>query len=57
MGMLCDICGERPPIIHIEGIGQFCEKCNNERMLKLHEMEDDFNYTGRHFEPAKDYTE
>lgn len=43
--MLCDICGERPPIIHIEGVGHFCEKCNNERMLKLHDMEDDFNYS------------
>lgn len=33
--MKCDFCGREPAIIHIEGIGDFCLDCHNERMATL----------------------
>ena len=30
--MKCDICGKEPALIHIEGVGNFCLDCHNNRM-------------------------
>ena len=30
--MMCDICGKKHAMIHIEGEGNFCFDCHNERM-------------------------
>ena len=33
--MKCDVCGKDPALIHIEGVGNFCLDCHNERMAAL----------------------
>ena len=30
--MICDTCGEKPAMIHVEGEGDFCLSCYNKRM-------------------------
>ena len=43
--MMCDICGEKPVMIHIEGEGDFCLDCHNERMSSQFRMDkNSFNY-------------
>ena len=42
--MLCDCCKKEESVIQISGVGHFCMKCHNDRMLKHFEKQDDFNY-------------
>lgn len=43
--MMCDICGKKSAMIHIEGEGNFCLDCHNERMSSRFGMDkNSFNY-------------
>ena len=43
--MKCDICGKEPALIHIEGVGNFCLDCHNERMASMCGLDHDpFKY-------------
>lgn len=42
--MLCDICGQREAVIHIEGEGNFCAECHNERVLRRYGKTNEYQY-------------
>lgn len=42
---LCDICHEKPAMIHMEGVGNFCLDCHNDRMANCFGLNNDsFKY-------------
>ena len=45
MSDLCCICNKNIPYIHIEGEGDFCRECHNERMINKFGVSNDFSYS------------
>ena len=47
MSELCCVCKKNIPYIHIEGDGDYCRECHNQKMLDVFGIKNDFYYSNK----------